>query len=110
MKLPNAENAYIDPRKLKDYLLSETHRHGKHKARFFRLMGFQDDNVELLGMALLNLARCDEVTKTVPSPRGTKYVIVGPAKTPSGLTVLLRTVWIILEGEDQPRFVTAYPI
>lgn len=35
MRLPNAEMAYIDDRKLIGYCLSETHTIGKHKARVF---------------------------------------------------------------------------
>ena len=45
MKLPNRENAYIPPRKLTEYLLSETHSIGKSKAKFFRAIGFDEENV-----------------------------------------------------------------
>jgi hypothetical protein len=36
-------------------------------------------------------------------------VIDGEIKTPTGVVVQLRTIWIIDAGEDIPRFVTAYP-
>jgi hypothetical protein len=35
VKLPNAEMAFIDMRKLRDYALDPDHRVGKHKARLF---------------------------------------------------------------------------
>ena len=35
MKVPNAEHAFIDARKLTDYCLNENHPVGKHKARLF---------------------------------------------------------------------------
>ena len=41
MMLPNAEDAYIPPEKLTDYLLLETHAVGKSKAKFFRSHGYK---------------------------------------------------------------------
>jgi hypothetical protein len=35
MKLPNADRAIIDLRKLRDYCLSPAHRYGRHKAKLF---------------------------------------------------------------------------
>lgn len=35
MKVPNAENAIVDIRKLRDYCLNPNHEVGKHKARVF---------------------------------------------------------------------------
>ena len=40
MKLPNAENAYVDLRKLADYCLDSEHERGKHKARVFAAAGW----------------------------------------------------------------------
>ncbi|MEN8217816.1 MAG: DUF6883 domain-containing protein [Pseudomonadota bacterium] len=36
MPLPNAENAFIDTRKLTDYCLNLEHFEGRHKARVFK--------------------------------------------------------------------------
>jgi hypothetical protein len=46
MRLPNAERAVIERRKLSEYLLSETHPVGKFKAQFFKKLGFKQANVE----------------------------------------------------------------
>lgn len=35
MKLPNAELAFVDIAKLRDYSLSSSHKEGRHKARVF---------------------------------------------------------------------------
>jgi len=40
---------------------------------------------------------------------GEKYKISGRLKGPSGLSGGIVTVWIVLSGEEIPRFVTAYP-
>ena len=38
--LPNADRASVDPRKVRDYLLSFGHREGKYKAVFFFNLGY----------------------------------------------------------------------
>lgn len=40
MKLPNAEDAVVPEAKIAHYLLSPTHRDGRHKAAFFLRFGF----------------------------------------------------------------------
>lgn len=110
MRLPNAEGARVTRDKLKGYLLAHTHPIGRSKARFFRELGFDESNVQAFEQELITLARIEEVAETVPSPHGTKYVVDGVVRTPSGKAVKLRTIWIVEKGEDRPRFVTAYPI
>lgn len=110
MRLPNAAEAHIPPAKLKDYLLSEKHAIGKSKARFFRSVGFDETNVPQLEQVLLTIARAGHVKDIVVSPHGTKYVIDGSVKTPSGVVARIRTIWIIETGQETPRFVTAYPV
>lgn len=110
MKLPNWENAYIQPAKLTGYLLSETHSVGSSKARLLRNVGFNETNVDMLEQRLLAIARSEDIKEVVSSPHGTKYIIEGQLETPTGSSVQLRTVWIIDTGQDHPRFVTAYPL
>jgi hypothetical protein len=38
-----------------------------------------------------------------------KYVVRGTLNGPSGEAADVITVWIVLDGESAPRFVTAYP-
>jgi hypothetical protein len=107
--LPNAEDAYIPPEKLTDYLLSETHAVGKFKASFFRAHGYNDDNLYLLERDLLSVPRYNEIDEQIASPHGTKYVVRGVLGTPRGTTVTVNTLWIVESSDERPRFVTTYP-
>jgi len=89
--------------------MSQTHSVGKWKAGFYRALGFSEASVELLEQRLVALAQSEDVAQVEPSAHGTKYVVEGPLRTPSGRLVQVRTVWIIDTGQDRPRFVTAYP-
>lgn len=110
MKLPNREKAYIPSGKLTAYLLSETHSVGKSKARLFRSAGYNETNATLLKEGLLTIAYTKDVLDTQSSEHGVKYVIEGMLQTPTGVTLSIRTIWIIDKGQDRPRFVTAYPV
>lgn len=108
MKLPNRESAYVPQSKLKDYLLSETHMVGRSKAKFFRIFGFDETNLDVLEQSLITIAQTQEVKEQVSSIHGEKYVIDGTLMTPTGSTIKIETVWIINKDQDKPRFITAY--
>jgi len=110
MKLPNAERAVIERRKLTEYLLSETHPVGRFKARFFKKLGFDQANVEQFEEWLRIVALNESVTEIVGSPYGVKYIVDAQVTTLSGEQVSVRTVWLIEWEDERPRFVTAYPI
>lgn len=61
MKLPNRKNAIIRREKLTNYLLSLTHPVGKYKAIFFRSIGFNDNNANMLKRGLYDIAQKNEV-------------------------------------------------
>jgi len=103
------ESAFVEQSKLKDYLLSEDHIVGRTKAKFFRQYGYNESNIEVFEEALLKIARIEIVRKEIISLHGRKYIIDGVLKTPVNKDVIIRTVWIIDEGKDIARFVTAYP-
>ena len=109
MRLPNSELAIVEKAKIADYLLSETHEDGRGKARFFLSFGFRSEEPEVLDRALLTLARTNDVDSVEPSPHGTKYVIVGAVQAPNGHKPVERTVWIIDNGQQVPRLITAFP-
>jgi len=109
LSLPNRENAFIQPEKLTGYLLSETHSVGKSKAKFFRELGFNEQNVTLLEQELLKIVKNQEINEIITTEHGTKYVIIGTINTPKNTSVSILTVWIIDLGKDTPRFVTARP-
>ncbi len=109
MTLPNAENAFIEEQKLTDYLLNLNHKVGFSKAKFFRARGYDESNIQRLESELLKLAIQNEVSEIERTDFGAKYVILGEIDTPSGQKATLRTVWQIRNGEEYPRFITAYP-
>ena len=58
MKIPNAERAIVDIRKLRDYCLNPQHSTGKHKARLFTsLLGMTSNDAEGLRSALLEAVK-----------------------------------------------------
>lgn len=110
MKLPHLAGAVVPEKKITAYLLSETHRDGRHKAVFFLRFGFAADSWETLAEALREHAADHEVAQIEDSPFGTRYVVEGIMKAPDGRTPAIRSVWFIETGEDTPRLVTAYPL
>jgi uncharacterized protein DUF6883 len=110
MKVPNLEMAVVPATKITDYLLSETHPDGKHKARFFQAFGFLLDNWQALEHVVRQHVFDHEVTKVEPSASGTRYVVEGIITAPDGRSPLIRTVWFVRNEEEMPQFVTAYPL
>jgi len=94
---------------LTDYLLSETHPIGRWKAKFFRALGFDESNVNLMLDGFKKIAHSEDVVEVTSSAHGTKYVVEGSLLTPEEDHVYVKTVWIIDKDQDIPRFVTAYP-
>ena len=109
VKLPNAEKAIVGRNKIADYLLNPAHPDNGGKAVFFEELGFRRAEPETLAKALRELARQAEVTRIATSPHGRKYVIVGQIKSPIGKAADVQTIWIVDEGLDKARLVTAYP-
>ncbi len=107
--VPNRHQAIIDPVKISGYLLSEIHPVGRSKARFFKRFGFRADAPEELTQALFAHVQDCPVGAIEVSPYGTKYRVEGHLLSPDGRKPSVATVWIILDGEMVPRFVTAFP-
>jgi hypothetical protein len=109
VQLPGAERAFIDPPKLRDYLLSPEHPIGRTKARFFAALGFSRAAWPVLRTALLEVAICGEATIVAANAHGQKYEVRSIIRGPAGGEAQIISIWIILNGEDFPRLVTAYP-
>jgi hypothetical protein len=109
VRLHRAEHAVIDPRKLRGYALSSEHPVGRFKAAFFATLGFTDSHWESFEVQLRKLAALDAAMLGERTAYGQKYVIRGRIVGPTGRSAEVVTVWIFLEGEDAPRFVTVYP-
>jgi hypothetical protein len=109
MVLRGAEQAVVDAAKVRDYLLSHEHPIGRFKAVFFEAVGYSQAAWQQLQSDLLSLCRSRDATEGQASPFGRKYEVRGTLDGPSGRKADVVTVWVILPGEDIPRFVTAYP-
>jgi hypothetical protein len=77
VRLPNAEQAVIDPRKLRDYALSPEHPVGRFKAAFFSRLGFSSSNWEKLDFELRRLAIEGMAELGDRTPFGQKFVVRG---------------------------------
>lgn len=108
-KVPNADRAIIDPRKITHYLLSLSHPVGSAKARFLLRFGFRQDRPQRLTEALRRHIMDHAISETDATPHGVIHAVDGALPTPDGRAPCVRTVWIIKAGENIPRFVTLVP-
>lgn len=109
MKLPHAKNAWVDPAKIKGYLLAEDHSSGGSKARFFLVNGFTTERWSELAGRLAEHGQCNEVSEVRERPGGTLFAVSGPWLCANGNTRRFTTVWMVADGSEAPRLVTAYP-
>jgi len=108
MKLPYAESAIVDVRKLRDYCLSAAHPRGKHKARVFAsALGLTAEDSDEFADALRDAARRFQAVKGVSDGFGDRYTVDFPLER-DGRTATIRSCWIVLCGEQAPRFVTCF--
>ncbi|MEH1885305.1 DUF6883 domain-containing protein [Nostoc sp.] len=108
--LPNAENAVVDIRKLRDYCLNPEHDKGKDKARLFSAsLGMKDENAEELRQILLEAVRIQEVSLGRCDEFGQRYILDFTLKWQNKSTII-RSACIIEEGSDVPRLTTCYPL
>ena len=109
MKLPGIERAVVGAPKVRDYLLSDSHPVGRFKAAFFKALGYSAAGWESLAADLRRHATDNEAVATEANEYGQKYEVRGMLEGPVGKATVLVAVWIVLRGEDFPRFVTAFP-
>jgi hypothetical protein len=108
LKLPNAHLAIVERQKVVEYLLNASHPDNGGKAQFFGRLGFVPATWETLRDALLEIAEKFQVAEVEESRHGRKFVVIGELHGPVGKGEV-RSVWIIDQGTDRPRLVTAYP-
>lgn len=108
MKLPNAEDTFIDDEKLVGYCLNPQHSDGQHKARVFQAaLGIGVENAGVLKAELLAAVKENEAEPIQRNAYGQKYVI-DFAMTHNGRTATIHSVWIVRDSENSPRLVTCY--
>jgi len=110
MRLPDAELARVDRRKITAYLLNPAHRYGASKARFLEAFGFQVERWEVFARALREHALRYEVARSQESEFGLRYDVDGPLEAPDGRWPRVRVVWQRDWLAPAPRLITAYPL
>ena len=107
-RLPHPEQTVISIDKLTGYCLNAEHHPGKHKARVFKSalnLGIED--AEILKTALLDAVHRNVAVPTKRNAYGEKYII-DFEMSHSGRTAEVRSIWIVRNDENFPRFVTCY--
>jgi hypothetical protein len=107
-RLPNAEQAQIDPRKLRDYVLNPEHTSGRFKAEFLAQMGYTTNNWEQLEHDIRDHLAQSAVSGS-PSVYGRKFTITAPLRGPNGVIRQITTVWIFRPSNDFAELVTLEP-
>ncbi|HEY9798494.1 MAG TPA: hypothetical protein V6D30_22870 [Leptolyngbyaceae cyanobacterium] len=110
MLIPNAENAVVEIRKLRDYCLNLEHDEGKHKARLFStILGMTADNAEELRQMLLEVVKTHEAQLGRSDEYGQRYTLDFRIEW-QDKSATLRSGWIIERDSDIPRLTTCYPL
>lgn len=108
VRLPNPDRAVVPRDKIEAYLLSPHHSVGRYKAAFFSALGYTQAEWPRLEGDLRQLV-AEDARPSGTTEYGTKYEIRGAITGPSGRGAAIVTAWIVRNGEDFPRFITAYP-
>ena len=110
MKIPNAERAIVDIRKLRSYCLNSQHNIGKHKARLFAtLLGMNSNDAEGLHSALLEAVKTQDAQLGKKDERGQRYTLDFTMNWKHN-RARIRSGWIIETNSDTPKLTTAYPL
>lgn len=108
--LPNAENAVIDIRKLRDYSLNPNHATGKDKARLFSsILGMTAENAEELRQIILEKVKTQEVSLNRYDEYGQRYTLDFTLQW-QNRSATIRTGWIIKSGSEIPSLTSCYPL
>ena len=107
-RLPNADRAVIDARKLADYCLDPTHPRGRHKARVFRAaLGIDRTDARWLQEQIAEALPDSEAVELEGDNFGTRWGVDIPLAR-QNTHIMIRTLWIVKTGETVPRFVTCW--
>lgn len=108
MILPNYEHAVIDIIKLRDYCLSKSHPRGKHKAKVFKsVLGLIDSDAKILREIIIRELPHSEINEHYSDKHGKRYVVDIQINR-NNTVVILRTAWIVKNGESVPRLTTCF--
>lgn len=108
MKLPNAEHAVVDIRKLRDYCLDLNHDEGKHKAHvFISALGLMAEDAEELRKILLDVVQTHEAQPGYQDIYGQRYTVDFQLEW-RGKQAQIRSAWITEQRDRTPRRTSCY--
>jgi hypothetical protein len=108
VKVPNADRAIVDIRKLTDYCSSHEHPRGKHKARvFLSTLGMTNAHAGEFRDALLQKVKSEDCAMGRVDEYGARY-IVDFTYARGGREAIVRSTWIIKVGEETPRLTSCF--
>ncbi|NQZ12819.1 MAG: RHS repeat-associated core domain-containing protein, partial [Algicola sp.] len=106
--IAGAEKAFVDSRKITEYVLNLSHPKGGHKARVFNsILGITIENSSSLTSQLLKGVMKNSATLKGTTKYGTQYQVMIPVRGPKGIANVT-TGWIVKVGENFPRLTSAY--
>lgn len=108
MRLPGFECAVVDAEKVAGYCLNAKHEEGRHKARVFSsALGLGQADAGWLRDRFLEGVARTEAMEQKPSPYGRRFVV--DLEVCHGMRcAIVRTAWILRNGEPCPRLVSCY--
>jgi hypothetical protein len=109
MKLQDSHNSFVANSKITEYLLNLNHEKGKSKAKYFFGFGFALNKISEFKNALVQHSIQREIYQEVQNDFGKKYELRCEILTPDSRNPCIVTVWIIDNGSNIPKLVTAYP-
>lgn len=109
MLIPNAAEAAVDIRKLRDYCLNLDHDDGKHKARLFSsMLGMNANDAADLRKVLLEVVITGDAQLGRRDRYGQRYTLDFDFEW-QNKKATLRSGWIVEHGSDSPKLTTCYP-
>jgi len=110
MKIPNADIAIIDIRKLRDYCLNPMHDEGKHKTRLFvAALGITADDAEDLRNTLLQIVKTQDAKLGRRDEFGQRYILDFMFEW-QNKRAMIRSGWMIEHNSSIPKLTTCYPL
>ena len=106
MLVPNAEDAVVDIRKLRDYCLNPNHEVGKHKAKVFAsALNLTEKDAPALQSALLEAVKTLEAETGKLDEHGQRYTVDFVFEW-KGKSAFIRSGWIVDNMSNAPRLAT----
>ena len=108
MTIPGGSRAVIERRKLEEYCLSSEHPRGKHEARVFRsAIGITADGAAELELRIRDALELAPCVPGVEDRFGRRYIVDFRWERETK-SAMIRTAWIILNGEDFRRLTSCF--